>query len=1391
MFTSTTVLASVELTSSIYRSPIVVSPNTPIREVISQMHRVRSGENATLEANISCAIAIDREKIVGILTGSDVLRLVAQGQPFQDVSMGDIMTHPVVTLSELNFTDYGSLLDLLDRHQIGHLPVVNARQELVGILTKSDLLQAILARQTDKIEGESSFTSEETIAERSRPVIKPIEVAKGSLVVAKSTGCFHCSNADNILNKVATSGILSIHRNLSDRQQVELAMKYQVAAIEAVIDGIGIIEGEWYLYLNQAHLDLFGYRQEELLGNSWKQLYSRAEIDRFERYIFPILERDKAWRGEAVATHKDGSTFTQELSLNLTEEGLLICVCRNVSKRRQSEIALKETQQRLALATKAANVGIWDFNPIEGRLIWDERMLELYGMRADEFEQTYQAWARTVHPQDLAATEQEFQAAIAGEKEFHTEFRVVQRDGDIRFIEAHATILRDDSGTAVRAIGINFDITERKRTEETLLRREIHLKTAQRIGRLGSWEFDVTNQKVTWSEEIFQIFGLSPTSDTFTYEQLLQCLHPDDREHHDRAVRQAIYRGQPYAIECRIYRPNGDLVYSIARGEPLCDASGNVTHLIGTLQDLTEGKLAEQQLHDAKEAAEYANRAKSEFLALMSHEIRTPMNGVLGLTHLALQTDLNPLQQDYLNKIQRSGQSLLHIINDILDFSKIEVGKLELELVPFQLDDIVTGINNTLSLKAAEKNLDLLFEIDDNVPRCLLGDPLRLSQIAINLAANAIKFTDTGSVAIAISTLIPQSETIRLRFEVRDTGIGLTPPQLENLFEAFTQADASTSRKYSGTGLGLAICKRLVTLMGGTIGVNSEAGLGSTFYFELELGYLCQLPEDRPPQDMPNLQGLKCLVVDDNRPLREGLIKVLQSFSFSAFSASSGRIAIDMLHRAIADEEPFDFILMDRCMPKWNGIETIQKMRVEVGTAATPPILMMTAYDREALRAETQGLGIGALLPKPIDRSKLLDAILHVLGYESSGSSGGTEPYRRYHPRNGSPYQVQGLEQLQGARILVVEDHEVNQLIARELLHSVGIIVDIAVNGLEAIAKVRQCSYDLVLMDIRMPEMDGLEATRQIRALVEEGNLQTERFATLPIVAMTAHATDSDLVRSLEAGMNDRVSKPIDPQALFAALIRWIAPYNRCTAKEVVAKEREALPTREGDEAGRVALEATEPPLRALPGFNLEEGLSRLDGNWEIYSHLLKLFYQEYQGFAAQIRSALADGDRVACKDLVHSLKGASGNVGAQKLYGCTIALEGVWQNGSTRPLTEVPELTILLQTLAEALHSVQSLEEDPSARVEEEIELTKTLTSAECDRILALIAQIGSWLESDLVEAIVLLDVLKNEVVGTSLEANCNGLEEELTNFDRTDLDLRRAQQLLLGMKSIISINN
>ncbi|MDJ1182222.1 response regulator [Roseofilum casamattae] len=1210
MFTSTTVLTSVELTLSIFRSPIVVSLHTPVREVIARMHSARLEESATLETNASCAIAVDREKVVGILTASDVLRLVAQGQPFQDLSMGDVMTHPVVTVSELDVTDNESLLGLFDRYQIGHLPIVNGRQQLVGILTQSNLLQAILARQTD--------------------------------------------NADEISANEATSGLLEIDRDLSDRQQVELAMKYQVAAIEAVIDGIGIVQGDCYLYLNQAHLDFFGYQPEELFGHSWKKLYSQAEVERFERDIFPILERDGAWRGEATATHKDGSTFVQELSLNLTEEGLLICVCRDVSDRKQAEIALEDMQQRLTLATKAANVGIWDFNLIEDRLIWDERMLELYGTNADEFEQTYQAWGRNVHPQDLAAAEREFQTAVSGEKEFHTEFRIVRPDGETRFIEAHAIILRDDRGTAMRAIGINFDITERK--------------------------------------------------------------------------------------------------------------------------------LAEQQLHDAKEAAEYANRAKSEFLALMSHEIRTPMNGVLGLTHLALQTDLNPVQRDYLNKIQYSGQSLLQIINDILDFSKIEVGKLELELVPFQLDDIVTAINNTLSLKAAEKDLDLLFEIDDKIPHCLLGDPLRLSQIAINLASNAIKFTDTGSVVIAISTLMSHSETIRLRFEVRDTGIGLTPSQLENLFEAFTQADASTSRKYSGTGLGLAICKRLVALMGGTIGVNSEAGVGSTFYFELELGYLCQLPEERLSQERPNVRGLKCLVVDDNRPLREGLIKVLQSFSFSAFSASSGRMAIDMLHRAIADEEPFDFILMDRCMPKWNGIETIQQMRSELGIEATPPILMMTAYDREALREETQGLGIGALLPKPIDRSKLLDAILHVLGYESSCDSGRTGRYRRYNSRSRSPYQVQGLEQLQGAQILVVEDNEVNQLIARELLHSVGTIVDIAVNGLEAIANVQQCSYDLVLMDIRMPEMDGLEATRQIRALVEEGNLQTERFATLPIVAMTAHATDSDLVRSLEAGMNDRVSKPIDPQELFAALIRWIAPYDREMDKEIVLKRGGAQ---------RPALEPTAPPSIVLPGFNLEEGLSRLDGNWEVYSHLLKLFYQEYQGFAGQIRTALADGDRRTCNDLVHGLKGAAGNVGAQKLYGCTIALEGIWQSGKIRLLTEVPELTILLQTLAEALQSVQSLEEEPPAKVEEEIGFARSLTSADCDRILALVARISLSLESDLIEAIVLLDLLQHELAGTSLEANCNRLEDELTNFDRTDPNLQRAQQLLLELKNTISINN
>ena len=551
-------------------------------------------------------------------------------------------------------------------------------------------------------------------------------------------------------------------------------------------------------------------------------------------------------------------------------------------------------------------------------------------------------------------------------------------------------------------------------------------------------------------------------------------------------------------------------------------ADGSPGGLVGTFVDITARKRAEKM-------AEEANRAKSEFLARMSHEIRTPMNAVIGMAHLALQTELTAKQHDYVSKIQASAKNLLGIINDILDFSKIEAGKMDIEAIPFDLDETLDTVASVITVKAEEKNLEVIFDIGRDVPRRLVGDPLRLSQVLINLANNAVKFTETGHVLVSVRQEgTPGEGRALLRFAVQDTGIGLTEDQKGRLFESFSQADGSTTRKYGGTGLGLAICKRLAELMGGTVGVDSAPGAGSIFWFTADLGLSGEEDPRRAYVPAVDLRGLKCLVVDDNPETRRILAETLESFSFRVTTEATGEAGLAAL-TACPPEDPFQLVLLDWKMPGLNGVEVARRITGDPALAArTSRILMVTAYGREEIMREAAASGVNAFLVKPVGPSVLFDTIMETFGREA--------PRRVRAVQQAAP-SAAGLAAIAGARVLLAEDNEINQQVAQEILEGAGLAVTVAENGREAARMARETPYDLVLMDIQMPEMDGFTATRLIREKLDA--------EALPIVAMTANALAGDRDKSLAAGMNDHVTKPIDPEELFAALVRWIRPGQR------------------------------------------------------------------------------------------------------------------------------------------------------------------------------------------------------------------------------------------------------
>ncbi|MET0094943.1 MAG: response regulator, partial [Sedimenticola sp.] len=540
-------------------------------------------------------------------------------------------------------------------------------------------------------------------------------------------------------------------------------------------------------------------------------------------------------------------------------------------------------------------------------------------------------------------------------------------------------------------------------------------------------------------------------------------------------------------------------------------------------REIAQRREVEAQLHRANERAEAANRAKSSFLATMSHEIRTPMNAILGMSHLALRTGLQPKQQDYVEKIQSSANSLLRIINDILDFSKIEAGKLEMESVEFHLDDVLSNITNLVAPGAYEKGLELVFTISPEVPQELVGDPLRLGQVIQNLTANAVKFTEQGEVVISVDMLMKEDEWVQLKFSVRDSGIGLTEEQRTRLFETFAQADDSTTRKYGGTGLGLAICKRLVSMMKGEIWVESEPGVGSDFQFTARFG---RHSTERRHFHLPSirLKGLRVLAVDDNAAVQEVLRETLKGFSFRPTVVGSGDAALEEVRAAEMEGDPYALVLMDWRLPGEDGIAVSKRMQKGLGLHHVPPIVMLTAFGREEVRQQAEAAHLDAFLIKPVSPSVLFNTILDVLGEVTPESDTG----------KGGEDDAGSRQALQGARVLLVEDNEINAQVAEEMLAQAGVEVTVAMDGRQGVDQVGRQRFDGVLMDVEMPVMDGYEATRIIRSDPE--------YATLPIIAMTANAMPSDRDRCIEAGMNDFVSKPFDPPQLLATLARWVRP---------------------------------------------------------------------------------------------------------------------------------------------------------------------------------------------------------------------------------------------------------
>ncbi|MGB8516352.1 MAG: PAS domain S-box protein [Gallionella sp.] len=1059
-----------------------------------------------------------------------------------------------------------------------------------------DTPQMTVIQHGQPIEGNDLFLNSKDefvpVAYRARPIIQD-GATIGALVSFQDVTTLH----------QAESKLSAAYDKLKDTLTELNFQKYAMDQHDAV--SITDAQGK-IIYANGKFRELTQYSEDELLGQDHRIINSGTHPPEYFKTMWQTISRGDIWHGEIQNRSKHGDLYWVESTIVpfMDEEDKplrYVSIRTDITARKDMEKKVKEQRAFYEHISETLGEGLY-VQDVRGNCIYMNSEAErlLGWLRADLIGKPVHNMihTRSANGVPLPARECRIMLEVKAHGSSRSDDQVfVRKDGSVFPVEVTSqAVLRN--GIFDGVVVAFQDISERKKNELFIRLTQERLNLSLDGSNLALWDWDVGSDRMYLSDRWAAMMGGEKQDMLVTSAQLINMVHPDERDSLTANLGDVLKgKTEFYSVEFRVRHTDGSWVWIQTHGKVVeRDSEGRAVRMTGTNADISDRKHAEASLLKAKEAAEQANRIKGDFLANMSHEIRTPMNGIIGMTELALDTELTQEQKEYLGLVKSSADSLLHIINDILDFSKIESGKMTIENIEFSLDHMLRDTMKSLAVRAHQKNLELLLHVSPDVPDRLLGDPGRLRQVIVNLVGNAIKFTEKGEIEVEVQCVTtPGEHCASLRFSVRDSGIGIPREKFQSIFESFSQADTSTTRKFGGTGLGLTISAQLIELMGSKIELDSEVGKGSIFHFTINMDMVSEKPLANY-QQTGRIAGMPVLVADDNETNRKVLQEMLRNWKLVPTVVMSGEQALAELERAAQAGKPYTLALLDVQMPGMDGFELVEHLRRHPEYVEAT-VMMLTSEGQRGDAARCRELGVASYLTKPVAQSELLDAIMTALG-----EPGQNKPalITRHSLR----------ETRHKLNLLLAEDNKVNQTLAVRVLEKLGHTVTVANNGIEALQHWHEGKFDAILMDVDMPEMNGYEATERIR------KEEVDSDKHIPIVAMTAHAMQGAREECLQHGMDGYLTKPINTEALWHEL-------------DILAQGAAA---KRGEEVAPVA--------RELAVVDFEKAKELMDDSRELFDEITRLFLADAPPHLQRIKEGVRRNDKDAVRHSAHTIKG-------------------------------------------------------------------------------------------------------------------------------------------------------